>query len=44
MSQSLWEEFQLEDKIFQILDVESHNPDHPLWATLPNAVSNSHFI
>lgn len=28
MSQSIWEEFQLEDKIFQILDVESHNPDH----------------
>ena len=28
MSQSLWDELQLEDKIFQILSVESHNPDH----------------
>ena len=28
MSQSTWDEFQLEDKIFQILDVESRNPDH----------------
>ncbi len=28
MSQALWDELQLEDKIFQILSVESHNPDH----------------
>lgn len=28
MSLSLWDELQLEDKIFQILGVESHNPDH----------------
>ena len=28
MSQSTWDELQLEDKIFQILSVESHNPDH----------------
>ena len=28
MSQSLWDELQLEDKIFQILSVESHIPDH----------------
>ncbi|MBI1855527.1 MAG: hypothetical protein HYR93_06645 [Chloroflexi bacterium] len=28
MFQSLWVELQLEDKIFQILSVESHNPDH----------------
>ncbi len=28
MSRSLWDELQLEDKIFQILSVESHNPDH----------------
>lgn len=28
MSQSLWDELQLEDKIFQIINVESHAPDH----------------
>ena len=28
MSESLWDELQLEDKIFQILSVESHAPDH----------------
>lgn len=28
MAQSLWDECQLEDKIFQILGVESHHPDH----------------
>jgi len=28
MSESLWDELQLEDKIFQILSVESHNPTH----------------
>lgn len=28
MSQSTWDEFQLEDKIFRILSVESHNPEH----------------
>jgi len=28
MTQSLWDELQLEDKIFQILSVESHKPDH----------------
>src|ERR1700741_3084843 len=28
MSQSMWDEFQLEDKIFRILDVESRNSDH----------------
>lgn len=28
MSLSLWDELQLEDKIFQILSVESHSPDH----------------
>ena len=28
MSQSQWNELQLEDKIFQILSVESHKPSH----------------
>lgn len=28
MSQSIWDEFQLEDKILRILSVESHNPEH----------------
>lgn len=28
MSQSLWDELELEDKILQILSVESHKPDH----------------
>ena len=28
MGHSLWEELQLEDKIFQILTIESYNPSH----------------
>lgn len=28
MSRSIWDEFLLEEKIYRILDVESHNPQH----------------
>lgn len=46
MSQSSWDEYQIEDKIFHILDVKSRTPDHhfgrPFLTAYQIAISFKH--